>query len=365
MVTQNIVVRAGRHATRRLRAEGFDPDLFGTLVGASGGAKWLVLRHLDDVLIDRLILPRTTPLDTLGSSIGSFRHACFAQSDPHAALERFDRAYVEQTYEGTVQPPMSVISRESDRILGIVLGEGGARQICENPLVLSHVVATRLRRDRGLDHGPRFQIQLGTSATLNLVSRSLLGRSFDRVLFHSTAGRLDGDGVSELPSELDFQDFRTHRYALTPERVRPALLASGSIPLLMEGVRTTPDVPGTLFDGGILDYHFDFGFRRREGLVLFAHFFDRIVPGWFDKPLPWRRPKSASLEDVVMIAPSNAFVASLPGGKVPDRNDFLTLSTGERIDRWREIVARCSVLAEELDGLIESKRLVDALLPFD
>jgi hypothetical protein len=231
--------------------------------------------------------------------------------------------------------------------------------------VRSHVVATRLRRDRGLDHGPRFQIQLGTSATLNLVSRSLLGQSFDRVLFHSTAGRLDGDGVSELPSELDFQDFRTHRYALTAERVRPALLASGSIPLLMEGVRTMPDVPGTLFDGGILDYHFDFGFRRREGLVLFAHFFDRIVPGWFDKPLPWRRPKAASLEDVVMIAPSNAFVASLPGGKVPDRNDFLTLSTGERIDRWREIVARCSVLAEELDGLIESKRFVDALLPFD
>jgi hypothetical protein len=85
----NLVVRAGAQATQRLRAEGFHPELFDTLVGASGGPKWLVLRHLDDVLIDRLILSRSTPLDTLGSSIGNFRHACFAQDDPHAALSPY------------------------------------------------------------------------------------------------------------------------------------------------------------------------------------------------------------------------------------------------------------------------------------
>ncbi len=347
-----------------MRAEGFDPDLFGTLVGASGGAKWLVLRHLDDVLIDRLILPRTTPLDVLGSSIGSFRHACFAQADPRAALARFDRAYVEQAYEGTVQPPMRVISAESDRILGILLGDGGAKEISENPRIRSHIVAARLRRDRGLDRGWRFQAQLLKSASMNLVSRRLLGRSFDRIHFHSAPGDPVDDATSEPPSGLAFRDFTTHRHALTPENVRPALLASGSIPLLMEGVRRTPEVVGTLFDGGILDYHFDFAFRRREGLVLFAHFFDRIVPGWFDKPLRWRRPSTTALEDVVMIAPSDAFIATLPGGRVPDRNDFLRFSTNERIDRWRAILARCRLLGEELDELIESQRIVDVLQPF-
>lgn len=364
MLTKNLVIRAGGHATRRLRADGFDPDLFGTLVGASGGAKWLVLRHLDDVLIDRLILPRSTPLDTLGSSIGSFRHACFAQADPHAALARLDRAYVGQAYEGTVQPPKRVISAESDRILGIVLGDRGAQEICENPRVRSHIVAARLRRDRGLDDGWRFRAQLAKSASMNLVSRKLLGRSFDRIHFHSTPRDAGDVARSEPPSGLAFHDFTTHRHALTPENVRPALLASGSIPLLMEGVRRTPDVDGTLFDGGIVDYHFDFAFRRCEGLVLFAHFFDRIVPGWFDKPLRWRRPSAAALEDVVMIAPSDAFIASLPGGRVPDRNDFLKFSTSERIDRWREIVAQCQVLGEELDELIESRRIVDVLQPF-
>ena len=365
MLTQNLVVRAGGRATRRLRAEGFDPDLFGTLVGASGGAKWLVLRHLDDVLIDRLVLPRSEPLDLLGSSIGSFRHACLAQSDPHEALARFDRAYVEQAYEGIVQPPMQVISAESDRILGIVLGDRGAREICENPRVRSHIVAARLRRDRGLDHGWRFRAQLAGSASLNLISRRLLGRSFDRIHFHSAPEDLTDDTTPEPPPGLAFHDFTTHRHVLTPESVRPALLASGSIPLLMEGVRRTPQVAGTLFDGGIVDYHFDFAFGRREGLVLFAHFFDRIVPGWFDKPLRWRRPKAAALDDVVMIAPSNAFIATLPDGRVPDRNDFLRFSTSERIERWRKIVSRCRVLAEELDELIASRRFAEVLQPFD
>ena len=125
-----------------------------------------------------------------------------------------------------------------------------------------------------------------------------------------------------------------------------------------------PEVPGTLFDGGIIDYHFDFEFRRREGLVFFAHFFDKITPGWFDKPLPWRRPNASALNDVVMVAPSDDFVASLPDGKVPDRNDFLELSTVERIRRWHGIVDQCRVLGEELDALIESNRLPEAIQPF-
>lgn len=355
MTSSPIVVRAGARATERLRAEGFHPDLFGTLVGASGGAKWLVLRHLDSVLIDRLILPRTQPIDTLGSSIGSFRHACFAQADPHAALARFGREYVEQAYEGTTQPERHVISDESDRILRIVLGDNGAREICENPLVRSHIVAARFRNDRGRDHGWPFKLQLGLGAAQNLISRRRLGRSFERILFHTS---------DERELRLAFDDFETHRYPLTPDRVPHALLASGSIPLLMQGVRGVRDVPGVLFDGGIVDYHFDFAFRRREGLVLFAHFFDRIVPGWFDRPLKWRRPSARALEDVVMIAPTDDFVASLPGAKVPDRNDFLDFPTEERIERWHGIVDRCRALGDALDDLLESGRIADAIVPF-
>ena len=99
MAERSLVIRAGQRATDRLRAEGFHPDLFSTLVGASGGPKWLVLRHLDDLLADRFIAPRSAPLDTLGSSIGSFRHACHAMREPKAALARFAAGYIEQQYE--------------------------------------------------------------------------------------------------------------------------------------------------------------------------------------------------------------------------------------------------------------------------
>jgi hypothetical protein len=134
----------------------------------------------------------------------------------------------------------------------------------------------------------------------------------------------------------------------------------------MAGVRSIPEVSGTLFDGGIIDYHFDFAFKRLpakipgtkiRGLTLFPHFFDRITPGWFDKPLKWRRPSAEAIADVVVIAPSDAFVKKLPGGKIPDRNDFLKLETSDRIRQWRSIMDACRALADDLNDLFDAKDL--------
>ncbi|MFO0690779.1 MAG: hypothetical protein U0900_18915 [Myxococcota bacterium] len=337
---RSLVLRAGARAAGRRREEGLHGELFDTLVGASGGPKWLVLRPLDEVLIERVIRGRTTPLDTLGSSIGSFRHACFAQSDPRAALERFAEGYVLQAYDGVPSP--EAISQVSERILGDLLGEAGAAEIAANPTIRSHFVAARPRRGLDRDRGPRFQLALAAAAAANALSRGALGRSFERVLF--AAGK----------PAVEYVDLPTRPVPLTPANVAKALLASGSIPLVMAGVRDVPGIPGTLFDGGLLDYHFDFAFRRRPGLVLFPHFFDRITPGWFDQFLPWRAPRAADLDDVVLVAPGDEFVASLPGGKVPDRNDFLSLPTSDRIQRWRAVIERSRVLAEELAGLFET-----------
>lgn len=357
MSSRSLVVRAGPRATERLRAEGFHPDLFSTLVGASGGPKWLVLRHLDDALADRLIEPRSSPIDTLGSSIGSFRHACHAMDEPRAAFARFAKGYIEQRYDSD-RPSKEAISEESDRILADLLGENGAAEIVSNEQVRTHIVAARLRSDRGRDRGTPFFLQLAGAAFWNAMGRRRLGRSFERILFGNPAD--SGDGARAIR----FRDFPTVSVNLSADGLRKALLSSGSIPLLMAGVREVPGAPGVLFDGGIVDYHFDFEFERRPGLVLFPHFFDRIVPGWFDRPFKQRRPQPAALDDVVMIAPSDAFVASLPGSKVPDRNDFLELETEARIERWNDVTERCRVLAEEFEELVESGKLADVALPF-
>lgn len=307
-------------------------------------------------MIDRLILGRSHPIATLGSSIGSFRHACFAQADPHAALARFTEGYVGQAYSS--RPTMEDISTESDRILSHFLGRSGSREIVDNKLVHSHIVAARLRNDRGFDRGIPFRLQLATAAGRNLISREHLQKSFSRVLFQP---------VEPL---IEFADFETLGATLSSDNVQHALLASGSIPMVMEGVRSMPEVAETLFDGGIIDYHFDFTFQRRQsqerpaGLVLFPHFFDRITPGWFDKPLRWRKPSAAAIADVVMIAPSDSFVKRLPGGKVPDRNDFLEMETEERFRRWRQVMDECEVLANELNDLFDGKSASDQIQPF-
>ena len=57
-----LTIRAGRVALAHLRERGWDPDAFSTLLGASGGPKWLVLSQIDRVLAGQFIAPRRSPL---------------------------------------------------------------------------------------------------------------------------------------------------------------------------------------------------------------------------------------------------------------------------------------------------------------
>ena len=151
---------------------------------------------------------------------------------------------------------------------------------------------------------------------------------------------------------LGFEGFGTTEVALDERNLRDALIASGSVPLVMAGVRGIAGArPGVYRDGGIIDYHFDFRFRTRPGLILYPHFFDRITPGWFDKALRRRGPDPAGLDRVVLLSPSRDSVASLPHGRIPDRTDFASMSTAERQRVWREVVARSREPADELREL--------------
>jgi len=347
----HLTLRAGPVALARLREHGYQPDLFTTLVGASGGPKWLVLSQLDRALATDFVGARETGLELLGSSIGSFRHACFAQSDPVGAIERFEDAYIEQAYDG--RPARAEVTRQSREILDVLLGDAGASEIESHPQLHCNVVASRLRGVRR-EESPAFKLMLGSAAALNAASRAALGLVFERAVFSSRHAQ-----------PPHFPNFTTHRLPLQRDNVADALLASGSIPFVMEPV---PDIahapPGLYLDGGIVDYHFDFGFSRGPGLVLFPHFFERITPGWFDKALAWRAPAPEALDHVVMISPSRRFIAGLPGGRVPDRGDFEALPTEARIAQWRAVVAACRPLADELHALMTGGGFVEALEPF-
>jgi len=88
-------------------------------------------------------------------------------------------------------------------------------------------------------------------------------------------------------------------------------------------------------------------------LCLYPHFSQSIAPGWFDKFVPWRKIGGPVLDDVVMLGPSPELVATLPFGKIPDRNDFVTLSSDERMRVWEQVVGESRRMGEALARVLD------------
>ncbi|PLW67607.1 alpha/beta hydrolase [Pseudohalioglobus lutimaris] len=343
MVTRALSVHLGSEAAQRIADRGWDPALFSLLLGASGGPKWFILGQLDRFLFGDFLQRSDQPLATLGSSIGSWRHACLVQQDPAAAIERMQAGYLYQHYESE-RPSPEEISEVSKDILQAVLGTNGAENLVEHPRITSHIVTARGRGPSGSASPALLATGMGAAALGNTLSRSLLRHHFQRAVFHS--------GEQARPG-LTFDDFQTVYCPLRTDNVLQALHASGAIPFVLTGERDIAGAPpGQYWDGGIIDYHFDLEQYRGEGLLLYPHFRASIVPGWFDKFLPWRQAAIQQWSKLVLLCPDQDFVASLPHGKIPDRSDFTRLGEEERIRYWEQAVEASKAMAEEFAELV-------------
>lgn len=341
----SLKILAGPRARRHLQAEGFVANHFSWLAGASGGPKWFVLYGLDRYLADAFFRDRHAPLHMIGSSAGAWRLACFAQRDPVAALTTLATRYSQQTY--SQNPDAREISLEARAMLSAVMGEHGAGDIAGNTVMRLHVIADRARGLLRSDRSLPLSLGLAASAAGNLISRRGLSWFFERHVFHNALDSARTLPLTDLPS----------RYvALTPENVPDALMASGSIPFVMESVRDVAGtVPGSVFrDGGITDYHLDLPFQQAEGLVLYPHFYAGITPGWFDRFVPWRKARAEHFDNVVLLSPSREFVASLPYGKIPDRNDFKHLDAAQRLHYWQTVLQESERLADDFRAMVET-----------
>ena len=347
MKSLSLTIKAGAGALASLSSHGFDLASIGTIAGASGGAKWLVLSQLDRAIIDSVIPRLEGPVHLLGTSIGSWRFACYAQNDPLAAISRFEHAYIEQSY--SEDPDVREITEKSREIIRLVLGPDGAEEILNHPVFRTHVMAVRARHV--LQYESRWILgpALMTAALLNLFSRKSLGLFFERALFYDKR---------DLPPFFDVRGFPLQRIALTSANVADAIVATGSIPLVLAGVRNIDGAkPGVYRDGGVIDYHHDLPHSVEERFTLYPHFYDRIVPGWFDKKLGWRRPQAANVDRTILISPSPEFVARLPYGKIPDRTDFVSLTPSQRITAWKDCIDACQELADDFREVIAKDQL--------
>jgi len=315
-------------------------------VAPAGGTKFLLLGGLDRVLFDALrSTPRGEPLHCVGSSIGSFRLACLAASDPSGALERLAEGYIglrEEIDGATGTHAISVLLRR-------MLGDESAERIADPPFARLHVLTNRCTGLASSDQRPFLLAGLALAAACNFAGRKNLRWQFARVIFHSRGER----GPLAM---LD--DFPTHHARLTPANLEAALLASAAVPLLVPGVSIPSGPEGIHRDGALLDYHPVLPFPPSSKLVLYPHFYEHLTPGWFDRSLPGRRARGRVLDRTVILAPSESFVARLPGGVRPTRRDAYRLTHAERARRWSKVWQSSAELGSALGEFLASARKV-------
>jgi len=340
-MSASFTVHAGARAAAHVRGAGLAPADVACIPAAAGGPKGLALIPLDRRLFGGWL--RDAPhVELIGASIGAWRMFAAAQVDADAALARLSEGYVEQRYPR--KPTPRYVSDECRKLARAVAG--GERM---PPLRAGLGVSVITTRARGVLDRNGSRAAFARAALANARSRTRLAAHMQRVIFFA--------GQARFPAAR-FDAFGLERVPLAPENCEDALLASGSIPLVCEPVRDPAGAArGDYWDGGLIDYHLLLPYHTLEGIVLYPHFVPYVTPGWLDKFLPWRKRSRAHpwLDNVLLIAPSREFLARLPGGRLPERQDFhrYGLDHAARMRAWRRAIAECERFADEVMAWLE------------
>ena len=336
-----LTIRAGKRALERIRSHGLDPSDIEIVPGAAGGPKGLGISGLDRAVFGEWLPTAPGVRHLIGASIGAWRFAAACRTEAVAALGDFARAYTAQTYPR--RPSRRFVS-DAARTMLADLFAGHEDEVLGHPHYRLHILTVRGRWPLTRDSALTTSLGFGMAAMANALGRRHLARFIDRAIFHDAR-----EHPAFFRTGSRFDAFHTHEVALERGNLVEALLATASIPLVLEGVPDIPSAPaGVYWDGGIIDYHLHLPYHQSKGLVLYPHFIDRIVPGWLDKGMPWRHARGEWLDNVILVAPSRDYLAKLPHGKLPDRRDFRRFERDDagRMKYWRTAIGESERLAE-------------------
>lgn len=351
-----IDIFAGSKALATIEQQGISSALFDVMLGASGGPKWFTLFGLDKYLFGEFFSQCAVPLNIVGSSAGAFRFACFAQHNPVKAISQLAQTYATTTY-GKRATSTEITEKAVAMVDEILTGESQSQVIQNSLIQLNIIVAkstgflvkkeSKIPQLAGLTH----------SYLLNRQRRENLAKHYQRVVFQQQNSAL---------TILDPYNIPTHYVELTKDNIKQAVLASGAIPLVIDGVKNISGAGAGMYrDGGIIDYHFDNRFlieqQEQKGLTLYPHFSAQPKAGWFDKSLQ-RSPLTSNYDNVLMITPSAEYIASLPYQKIPDRKDFTKMDAGQRIPYWQKVLAEGTRMADDFHELVEHQS-IDKIKP--
>ena len=357
IVMNPIKILAGASAYSQIKNNGLSPQHVSAIFGASGAAKWLTIYGLDKAIFSEWLVNSDQPIDLFGTSVGAFKLAAAAQSYPAEAMTQLADAYIHQYYGDDISADK--VDIETRRILNAFLNEKNIPEILYNPRFNYHCASVRCNGLLGSHNETLQKLAMIKALFLSMLSRQNLRNTFERTVFYT------GNPVNTF-SGID--SFTTRYVALNEESLIPAVLSSGSIPAVMHGVTDIAGAePGVYRDGGLLDYHplpsnlVDI----KQGLILYPHFYTHLTEGWFDKFAPWRKVSGQLLDNTLLIGPSDEYVASLPGGKIPDRQDFYQFKNNdsERVRRWTVAKERSNELGEAFIRLAESGDIASVVEP--
>lgn len=350
-------IHVGNRARQHIEANGLGPQDIRLVPAAAGGPKGLILNHLDQHLFGRWLPEGGHTVHLVGASIGAWRMATAAMPDPVKSFHDLAHGYIQQHIEPEPGRRMPSAQRISAGFSDTLSGFFGANveSVLNHPQYRLHISTSRGRQVLRRASPSRTALGFAGLALGNAVSRKAVGLFMERTVFSSRGE----------PLPVPLKDLPTGLVELDSGNFMQAMLASCSIPFMLDAVNDIPGaIRGAHWDGGIVDYHFHWPYAAMDtGLVLYPHFQKQVVPGWLDKALKWRHRSSPWLDNMVLLAPNPQWVATLPGGKLPDRKDFSRLAYAPRVAAWTDAVARAMQLADEWQDWLQRGCPADALKP--
>jgi hypothetical protein len=354
-----LTIHVGPKALAQLRRHGLRAQDIAVVPAAAGGPKGLIFQKLDQWLFGQWLPSAPRERSLIGASIGAWRMAAACHDDPVAAFQRMGDLYVAQHYPR--KPTAQHVTDCCRQLLTDFIG-GHAQEVAAHPHFRLHMLTARGHGLLQTAHGLPVRAGFGIAILGNLVSRSRLAPHLRRVVI--------GDARDALAwLKTPFDAFDTRFVPLSTANLGDALLASGTLPFIMEAVRGIPGAPaGMYWDGGLIDYHLALPYARvaqqaKSDLVLYPHFSPQIVPGWFDKPMRWRRAASGAmrpwLDNVILVSPSPAFLQTLPRRRLPDRRDFAQYGSDNelRMRHWRSAIGEGERLRDAFAAFVDKPNL--------
>ncbi len=355
MEMSDLCIKAGRKAYDIIMNGGFDFDSIAAYVAPAGGPRWLAASGFDLALLESGVLGRKKPVLLSGTSSGAWRFAAWPQPEPVRSYRTFMELYLKNSSYKRGDTPLFLLESMSE-IVDAYIEQDAIPFALTNKKYRLAVTTARAKNLAASETKWIQQMGIGAAWLLNAMNPDYIQWLFERVVFY----------YGPLPPRFCLQPgFKGRAIPLNVTNFKAAILASGAIPLVIAGLKDIYGAPvGIYRDGGLFDYHLNHEYTGREGeITLFFNHQERVVPGWLDKRLKLRRPPEPILENVLMVYPSESFAGRLPGGRVPDREDFLLFidDPATRVTNWRRAVELCAPLGEQFLEVMESGKIREVL----